>query len=438
MNGHLLLIDSSGFAHRAYHSAHPTFTSRGVPTWATIGFMSMIYALLERAKMDMPTHGACVFDAPGKNFRHDLFPAYKIKRNKARREELYAQVPYMKHAANALGFEAVEHAGFEADDVLATLARRAKAMGIRTTLVSSDKDMLQLIEDNVIEVVDPVPRQYKTKDGTIETKRKRFLVADVLAKFGCTPDLVPDVQALCGDSVDEIPGIDGIGGKGAGKLISQFGSLEGLLEAANKSGKVVGTPAIRKALRQGADDARLFKRLATLRTDVPIDIPMASLVLHPIEHSHLKEMLRVLEADHKFDVMFTSDPSLTIKLPHNPKPLAWWTKSLKIKQPYTDVPQAGFYKRRLVVGGPWCPARIWKEREKDFITDKITDMDIVHCEVAGKLRNAAKQWDSLARMPILESEYLHRMALGKWASEYDKTSSEANVERPINWLNEPL
>lgn len=393
---------------------------------------------MERAKADKPTHGAAVFDYPGETFRTKLYPPYKGNRDPARRKELMPQMPFMRHAANALGFEAIECDGYEGDDVIATMAYRAKALGMRTTIVSSDKDFLQCVQDDVIEVVDFMPRPRKQLDGTVQMVRPRFLTADVKTKFGCTPAQVPDVQAILGDTVDNIDGIDGIGAKGAGTLISQFGSLEALLAAANSSGKVVGTPAIRKALRKGADDARLFKRLATLRTDVPLDIPMASLILHEPETSHIKEMLRVLEAGHKFDVLFNADPSLTIKVAASKDPMAWWRKSLKAKQPYIDEPQAGFYKRRLVVGGPWVPGRLWREPEIDFETEKPTGMFLMHCEVAGKPVNPLRAWDALSRMPIPQDEFDHRVAVGKWASEHDKTSSEANVDKPINWNEEAL
>lgn len=422
---HLILVDASGFAHRAFYGRQPVYRKDGLPTWAILGFLEILHHMIQRAEADKPTHGACVFDAPGKTFRHEIYPSYKGNRDPARRKELTPQMPFMRHAGQAFGFEPVELSGYEADDLIATLSHRAMMLGWRTTIVSSDKDFLQCVKDDQIEVVDPM-------------QHKRVLEADVKTKFGCVPALVPDVQALWGDAIDNIPGIKGIGGKGAGKLITRFGSLEGLLDAAGKSGQVVGTPAIRSALRKGAADAKMFKRLATLRTDVPIDVQLTALALQPIERHHLREILRVLEADHKFDVMFTNDPSVTIKLPRVGASLLWWTKSLKTKQPHIDQPQDGFYKRRLVQGGPYVPARIWREKEIDFQTEKPTDMDVVHCEVGGKLKNPLRQWDALSRMPITQAEYEHRMAVGKWASEYDKDSSEANPHKPINWNLEPL
>lgn len=438
---HLLLLDASGFAHRAFHSGNKgQFRSDGLPTWAITGYLQMVWSLLGRAQADKPTHGAAIFDAPGKTFRHKRYPDYKGHRDPAKRKELNPQIPFMKHASNALGFEAVEADGFEADDVIAALCARAKAAGIRTTICSSDKDFLQLVEDNVVEVVEPVAREKKQPDGTMKFVRQRFLVADVLEKFGVPPALVPDVQALWGDDADNIPGLDGIGGKGAGKLIAQFGSLEALLDAACQSGRVVGTPSIRKVLRKEADNARLWKELATLRTDVPLDIDFDKLRLHPVEKDHLKEMLRVLECSHKYDVMFTTDLSTTIKMPKVAVPLAWWEKACRIPpgMKYQDEPQSGFYKTKLVKGGHWVPARIWRETEKDFETDKPTGFDVVHCEVDGKRRNPLQQWDGLARYPIPQKEYDYLVKNAAWSKQYDPNSSAANPSRPINWLTEPL
>lgn len=427
MTGHILLLDASGFAHRAFHAGNKSqFRSDGLPTWAITGFLSMVWSLLQRAQADKPTHGAAIFDFPGKTFRHKLYPDYKGHRSPAKRKELNPQLPYLRHAANALGFEALEFEGFEADDVIATIARRAMAIGIRTTIVSSDKDFCQLVKDDHVEIIDPL-------------SRTRVLRADVIKKFGAPPELVPDVQALWGDDVDNIPGLDGIGGKGAGKLISQFGSLEALLEAAGASGRVVGTPATRKVLRRDATKARLWKDLATLRNDVPIEFEFHRLLLHPPEGDHLKEMLRALECSHKYDVMFTRDLSVTIKVPTNPAPLSFWAKAVKTPQPrYPDEPQDGYYKCRLIRGGPWVPGRIWREPERDFATGRLTGMDVVSCEVAGKPRNPRQQWNALARYPISKADYDYLVSVGNWARDHAPNSSEANPGKPVNWLVEPI
>lgn len=428
MTGHLLLVDASGFAHRAFHASAKVYrSSDGLPTGATVAFMAMLYYLRQRAEADNPTHGAAVFDAGAKTFRHKLYPDYKGQRDPAKRKELNAQFPYMRHTAHALGFETIEEPGFEADDVIATMARLATEQGWRTTIVSQDKDFCQNVRDGWVEIIDPVTR-------------KRLLEVDVKKKFGVPPQMVPDVQSLWGDSTDNIPGIDGIGGKGAGALISQFGGLEPLLAAASQSGRVVGTPAIRKALRKHADDARLYRELAVLRTDVPLDVDLSTLKLHPVEMGHVKEMLRVLEAGHKFDTLFSADPSTTVRLPHVPAPLQWWTKVNKKgdRTPYVEQVQDGFFKRRLVRGAAWVPARIWREIEKDFVTDKETGFDIVRCEVDGKPRNALQQWDALQRFPISKADFDYLVANASWAKKYAPDSSAANPLRTIDWLTEEL
>ncbi len=428
MTNHLILVDASGFAHRAYHAAAKSYRSDGLPTGATVAFMAMLYGLRRRAMADNPTHGAAVFDAGRKTFRHKLFPEYKGTRDPAKRAELDAQFPFMRHAAHAMGFETIEEDGYEADDVIATLARQATEAGFRTTIVSQDKDFCQCVRDGWVEIVDPVARQ-------------RILEAQVKAKFGVPPKLVPDVQALWGDSVDNIPGIDGIGGKNAGLLIARFGGLDELLAAAAQSGQVVGTPAIRKALRKHPLDARLYRILATLVTNIKLEIDLATLQLHPVDDSHLKEMLKVLEAGHKFNALFTADPSLTLKLPHVPAPLLWWTRQAKGKEPldkWPEEPQDGYFKRRLVRGGPWVAARIWREREKDFLTNKHTDFDILHCEVAGKRRNAAQQWEALGRWPITKADFDYLVKHSEWAKQHAPTTASANPDKKIDWNKEPL
>lgn len=427
MSGHLLLVDSSGFAYRAFHTSSPTYRKDGLPTWATVGFLAMLYYLRQRAESDNPTHAAAVFDSPKKNFRHKLLPTYKGNRNDARRKELLPQFPYMKHAASVMGLEPVEVDGWEADDVLATMAKMATERGWRTTLVSGDKDMTQIIRDGWVEVVDPV-------------QRKRILEADVMAKFGVPPALVPDVQSLWGDAVDNIPGIDGIGGKSAGKLISRFGGLEGLLQAVGQSGQVVATPAIRNALRKSADAARLYKELATLRTDVPLEVNFDTLRLHPVDMDHLKEMLKVLEAGHRFDALFSTDPSETVRLPHVPAPLRWWTQANKkgVRQPYVDAVQDGWFKRRLVAGGPWVAARIWRTIETDFVTGKETGFDIVRCEVNGRAMNPLRQWDALQRFPISVADFDYMAAKSDWAKKHAPESPDASPHLKIDWNKVPL
>ena len=203
MKKHLLLVDATGIAHRAFH-AYPKGSYRdedGLPNWALVGFVQIMQHILKASNEDLPSHGAAVFDPEGPTFRHTLFPTYKDRPGRA--AELKAQLPFMHHAADALGLKSVCVEGFEADDVIATLAERAARAGWRATIVSSDKDFCQLVRNGSVEIVEPVTKQ-------------RIREAGVRTKFGVDPALVPDVQALWGDAVDTIPGVDGVGGKRAG------------------------------------------------------------------------------------------------------------------------------------------------------------------------------------------------------------------------------
>lgn len=439
---HLLIFDISGFANRAFFASPAQYREDGLPIWAVIGAMGMIWNTLQRAQLDTPTHGVACFDFPGRNFRHDLFKNYKWRRPQSRREELYPQIPFLKHACKALGLYVFEAPGFEADDSIVSLAHMAAAQGARSTIISSDKDVLQAVRDGVIEVVEPVPREKKQADGTMKWVRQRFQAADVKRKFGVSPDLVPDVQALSGDPVDDFPGLPRIGPKIAGQLIRTFGGLEPLLKAVNQSGMAVGTPAIRKALREGAKDARLYKKLATLDINVPDLPPLENLVLHPPEMGHIKEVLRVLGEARRFNDIFGGNPDTTIRLPHVPAPLVWWhgipKDGVTVLGEIPRDPQDGYFKTRLVRGGPWVPARVWRSEEKDFVTGKLTGFDIVKCEINGKAKNPLREWLQLARMPITKADFDHRAAVSGWAKTYKPDGTEANPSRAIDWLTEEI
>lgn len=443
MTGHLLLIDASGFAYRAFHAKAPVYRdSDGQPVWAVLGFMTMLWRLLGAAEADKPTHAAAVFDAPGRTFRHDLFAAYKAERPRSagRVEELVGQFPMMRVAAQTLGIEPIDAAGFEADDVIATLATRAVAAGIRVTIVSSDKDMCQLVRDGEIEIVDPMPR-HCVIDGLVVYARQRVLERDVIEKFGVPPKLVPDVQALAGDDVDGIPGISGIGLLWAGKMIRRFGTLENVLKAAANP-RVHLSGIHRLALQRGAKDAKLYRRLARLRRNVPLKVTgFATFAVRPIQRSHLKEILRALEQSPKFDAVFQGEPQHQRGVPALPPDVdarEWWREELLAPgQKVPDVPQCGFYRRRLVRGGPWCPARIWREESRDYETGERTGRDVLLCEVAGRAKDAVHQWDSLARSPIPEADYLHMVAVSAWAQQYSPDDPLASPHKAIDFMKVP-
>lgn len=251
---HLHLIDGSGFIFRAYHALPPlTRKSDGLPVGAVSGFCNMLYKMVEDQKgSDAPTHIVVVFDAKGKTFRSDIYPEYKMNRPPAP-EDLVPQFPLTRDATRAFGMACIEEVGFEADDIMATLAVQARDAGARVTIVSSDKDLMQLVGDGV-EMYDAM-------------KNKRIGREQVEEKFGVGPERVIDVQSLAGDSVDNVPGAPGIGIKTAALLINEYGDLDSLLERAGE----IKQPKRRETLIEKADQIRVSRELVTLKTDMTLD-----------------------------------------------------------------------------------------------------------------------------------------------------------------------
>lgn len=253
--GEILIVDGSGFFFRAFHAVPEETSPEGLPVNAVRGFVTMaLRPILERSSA---RSAVVVFDAPGPTFREALFPAYKAHRP-PHPEALTAQAPLVREAALAFGFSILDVPGFEADDVIATVTSMALAAGDSAIVVSSDKDLMQLVRPGV--------RMYD------QQRRRMIGPSEVMEKFGVSPDLVVDVQALAGDAADGIPGVAGIGLKTAAALISEYGSLEGLLANAG----AVRQPARRKALLESVGDARLSYVLARLRDDVPLPTPYSS------------------------------------------------------------------------------------------------------------------------------------------------------------------
>ncbi len=250
MSEKLILIDGSGFIFRAYHSLPPLTRSDGTPTGAVYGFTNMLMKLLDTLDA---SHIAVIFDAGRLTFRNEMYDQYKANRPELP-EDLAPQFPLTREAVRAFNLPSIELAGCEADDIIATYTKQAKKAGMEVVIISSDKDLMQLIEDGVT-MFDAM-------------KNKAIGAAEVLEKFGVTPDKVIEVQALIGDSVDNVPGIPGIGPKTAAELINEFGSLEALLQRANE----IKQPKRRESVIQHADAARLSKRLVELKCDCT-DIP---------------------------------------------------------------------------------------------------------------------------------------------------------------------
>lgn len=257
---HLHLIDGSGFIFRAYHALPPlTRKSDGLPVGAVSGFCNMLYKFVEDNKgHDAPTHCAVIFDAKGKTFRSDIYPEYKANRPPAP-EDLVPQFPLTRDATRAFNLACIEEEGFEADDIIATLAVKARDAGARVTIISSDKDLMQLVGGG-IEMLDAM-------------KNKRIGVEEVEEKFGVGPERVIDVQSLAGDSVDNVPGAPGIGIKTAALLINEYGDLDTLLERAEE----IKQPKRRQTLIDYANQIRISRDLVMLKQDMDLDIDLAEM-----------------------------------------------------------------------------------------------------------------------------------------------------------------
>lgn len=422
--GHLLLIDASGIAHRSYWVDPGFRDSDGQPIGAILGFMKITWHLLGAAAADQPTHGAAVFDTPGKNFRHRLSPIYKANRPN-RNEELGKQLMVMRHAAEALGLHSIEAPDVEADDTIATLAVRARAAGMRVTIVSSDKDMTQLVVDGEIEIYDPL-------------QRRRLKTAEVIAKMGVPPAQIRHVQALAGDSVDNIIGVDGIGLERAAALIRRFGTVEKVLANAGEC----RWPGPRRQLEKPevAARVRLNLKLTTLKRTVKLDAEPGDLVRAPIMKSHLEAMLKALDASHHMEAIFALDPQAARLVPHEPKPWAWWEKAVKglaDREALPIHPQAGFFQRVLVKGGPPMGASIWREEELDA-EGKPTGMDVVRCQVAGKARDPFAEWVRLSMTPIKRSKFKYQEAAAAYDRAFRPGSPRANPTKPIKLSEQPV
>ncbi|WP_209425549.1 DNA polymerase I [Pararhodobacter sp. SW119] len=274
---HLHLIDGSAYIFRAYHALPPlTRKSDGLPVGAVAGFCNILWSELTRANDDAPTHLAVVFDFSATTFRNAIYDAYKANRPEPP-EDLRPQFPLTREATRAFNVPCLEIDGYEADDIIATLARRAVAAGGRATIISSDKDLMQLVGDGIL-MRDPMKDRLIDRDGVIE-------------KFGVPPEKVVDVQALAGDSVDNIPGAPGIGIKTAALLINEFGDLETLLARAEE----IKQPKRRQTLIEHAEQIRVSRRLVELDPETPLDVTLDDLAIRKPEAEPLLGFLAQME-----------------------------------------------------------------------------------------------------------------------------------------------
>ncbi|MGC9319956.1 MAG: 5'-3' exonuclease, partial [Armatimonadota bacterium] len=273
----LLLIDGPSLFHRAFHALPPLTTSDGQPTNALYGFLQMVMPLLEEER---PDYALVALDLPGPTFRDEIYEEYKAQRPPTD-EALKEQVPLLQDVIEALGLQAMGVEGFEADDVIGTLARQAADEGKQVTIVTGDRDLLQLVDDS-IEVV-------ATLRGIKETKR--YDVEQVREEYGLSPRQLIDLKALSGDSSDNIPGVPGIGDKSALTLLEQFGSVEAAIERMDE----IESTRIRNRLEEAPEAAELSKRLARIETEAPIDRELEELAWDGLPVEKLRDLAMRLE-----------------------------------------------------------------------------------------------------------------------------------------------
>src|SRR5437762_9565208 len=294
----LFLVDGNNLAYRAFFALPEELaTTEGLPTNALLGFTNMLFKLLSDYR---PKGVAVAWDTRAVH-RHELSEDYKSDR-RPMPDLLGEQFPYFRPTVEAFGYRNLEFEGWEADDVIATLATRADEEGIRTCVVSTDRDAFQLVSENVCLMMTP----RGVADVNVYTPDR------VEARYGIRPDQIPDFIGLKGDTSDNIPGVPGIGDKTAGQLVAQYGSLEAVIEHADEL-----SPARRKNILEHADQARVSKELATMRRDLDIDCDPSELVLSPPDRSQLKEIFRRFEFRNllnRVDELDAAVPSAPLKV----------------------------------------------------------------------------------------------------------------------------
>src|ERR1700753_313562 len=275
---HVFLVDGSSYIFRAYPALPPlTRKSDGLQVNAVLGFCNMLWKLLREMPPDhRPTHLAIVFDKSEVTFRNKLYPDYKAHRPPAP-DDLIPQFPLIREAVRAFDLPCLEQAGFEADDLIATYAREAAGRGATATIVSSDKDLMQLVTDKVV--------MFDTM------KDRRIGIPEVIEKFGVPPEKVVEVQALAGASPDNVPGVPGIGVKTAAQLIIEYGDLEQLLFRATE----IKQPKRRESLLENAEKARISRQLVLLDDKVDLEVPLDDLAVHEPDEGKLIAFLKAME-----------------------------------------------------------------------------------------------------------------------------------------------
>ena len=278
---HFYLIDGSGYIFRAYYALPPlTRKSDGMPTGAVSGFCNMLFKLLEDSKskenLEKPTHFAVIFDSARKNFRNEIYSDYKGNRADAP-DDLIPQFDFIRQSVLAFNLPSIELLNYEADDLIATYVDQILKLGAKVTIVSSDKDLMQLFKKDV-RIYDPMKNKFINNE-------------DVKTKFGVTPDKVVDVQSLAGDSSDNVPGVPGIGVKTAAELINKYKTLENLLDKAQE----IKQNKRRETILENKDKALISKKLVTLKKDVPVKDNLEDFILKNIDKDKLFSFLREME-----------------------------------------------------------------------------------------------------------------------------------------------
>ena len=278
---HFYLVDGSGYIFRAYYALPPlSRKSDGLPTGAVIGFSNMLFKLLEDSRSDdsknKPTHFAVIFDSARKNFRNEIYKDYKANRSEAP-DDLAPQFEYIRKSVEAFNLPSIEQINYEADDLIATYSKQIINAGAKVTIISSDKDLMQLVSKN-IRLYDPM-------------KSKVIGEKEVHEKFGVKPTKVIDVQSLAGDSSDNIPGVPGIGVKTAAELINKYNNLENLLKKADE----IPQKKRKQTILENKDSALISKKLVTLKNDVPVKDKIESFLIKEIKKDKLYKFLREME-----------------------------------------------------------------------------------------------------------------------------------------------
>jgi len=275
----LYLIDGSSYIFRAFFALPPMSNSNKLPTHAIFGFTTMTLRFLKKYQPEML---AVILDAGRETFRNEIYHEYKSNRPEAP-PDLIPQFPYIRKVLRAMNIPALELAGFEADDLIATLAKKFSSQETEVVIVSGDKDLMQLVGDTT---------------RILDTMKSRWIgIEEVKEKFGVEPDQVVEVMGLMGDPTDNIPGIKGIGEKTAIPLIQKFQSLENLFDHLDDLDRVgiKSSARVRKALMEGKEDALMSRKLATVRTDVPIQVELEELRFQGVNNEYLRELYTELE-----------------------------------------------------------------------------------------------------------------------------------------------